>query len=98
MTGKRGAAVTTGDLRHDDVHLPAGIDPNRPSAARIYDYFLGGTHNFAADRAVGDRALELVPNIPRIAQANRRFLRRAVRVAATSGVRQFLDLGSGIPT
>jgi hypothetical protein len=91
-------AVTTGDLRQDEVHLPAGIDPNRPSAARIYDYFLGGTHNFAADRAVGDRALEMVPRIPKIAQANRAFLRRAVRHAAANGVRQFLDLGSGIPT
>jgi hypothetical protein len=90
--------VTTGDLKQNDVHLPAGIDPNRPSAARIYDYFLGGTHNFAADRALGDRAMEMVPKIPRIAQANRAFLRRAVRHAAASGVRQFLDLGSGIPT
>jgi len=90
--------VTTGNLRQDDLHLPAGIDPNRPSAARIYDYFLGGTHNFAADRAVGDRAIDLVPGIPRIARANRAFLRRAVRLAATSGIRQFLDLGSGIPT
>jgi hypothetical protein len=97
-TGSEVVAVTTGDLRHDDVHLPAGIDPNRPSTARIYDYFLGGTHNFAADRAVGDRAIELVPKIPRIAQANRAFLRRAVRLATASGVRQFLDLGSGIPT
>jgi hypothetical protein len=101
-------AVTTGDLRHDDlthddlrqdaVHLPAGIDPNRPSAARIYDYLLGGTHNFAADRAVGDRVVELVPGTLGIARANRALLRRAVRHAATSGIRQFLDLGSGIPT
>jgi hypothetical protein len=90
--------MTTGDLKQDDVRVPAGIDPNRPSAARIYDYFLGGTHNFAADRAIGDRAMEMVPKIPRIAQANRAFLRRAVRHAATNGVRQFLDVGSGIPT
>ncbi|GLY96775.1 SAM-dependent methyltransferase [Actinoplanes sp. NBRC 103695] len=78
--------------------LSAGIDPNRPSAARIYDSFLGGTHNFAADRAVAQRALELVPELPKIMRANRAFLRRAVRFAADAGIRQFLDLGSGIPT
>ncbi|MEV4709330.1 SAM-dependent methyltransferase [Actinoplanes sp. NPDC049316] len=78
-------------------HLPTGIDPNRPSAARIYDAFLGGNHNFAADRAVADRARELVPELPRIVQANRAFLSRAVRFAAARGIRQFLDLGAGIP-
>src|SRR3954467_401154 len=73
------------------------VDPNRPSAARIYDYYLGGTHNFAVDRAVAERAFALVPAIPRIARANRAFLRRAVRYAAGRGVCQFLDIGSGIP-
>ncbi|BCJ46290.1 hypothetical protein GCM10010168_52410 [Actinoplanes ianthinogenes] len=75
-----------------------GIDPNKPSAARIYDAFLGGTHNFAADRVVATRAVELVPDIPEIARANRAFLRRAVRFALSRGIDQFLDLGSGIPT
>ncbi|MEU4625901.1 SAM-dependent methyltransferase [Actinoplanes sp. NPDC023801] len=74
------------------------IDPNRPSAARIYDAYLGGTHNFDADRAVAARAVELVPDTPLIARANRAFLRRAVRYATARGIRQFLDLGSGIPT
>jgi SAM-dependent methyltransferase len=73
------------------------VDPNRPSAARIYDHYLGGTHNFAVDRAVAERAIALVPAIPRIARANRAFLRRAVRYAGGRGVRQFLDIGSGIP-
>ncbi|GLY06823.1 MULTISPECIES: SAM-dependent methyltransferase [Actinoplanes] len=77
---------------------PATIDPNLPSAARVYDAFLGGTHNFAADRAVAARATELVPDAPRNARDNRAFLRRAVRFAASRGIRQFLDLGSGIPT
>ena len=77
--------------------LPTGIDPNRPSPARMYDYFLGGTHNFAADRVVADRAVELVPEVPLIARANRAFLGRAVRFAAGRGIRQFLDLGAGIP-
>ncbi|WP_433795308.1 SAM-dependent methyltransferase [Actinoplanes sp. CA-252034] len=78
--------------------VPPPIDPNRPSAARIYDAFLGGTHNFAADRAVAARAAELLPEIPSIARANRAFLQRAVRYATRRGIRQFLDLGSGIPT
>ncbi|WP_432995229.1 SAM-dependent methyltransferase [Dactylosporangium sp. CA-233914] len=64
----------------------------------MYDRYLGGSHNFAADRAIADRAIELVPDIPRIARANRAFLRRAVRYAAGRGIRQFLDIGSGIPT
>jgi hypothetical protein len=80
------------------LHLPTGVDPNRPSASRIYDYFLGGTHNFAADRAVAERAIELVPELPKIMKANRAFLHRVVRHAVAGGVRQFLDLGSGIPT
>lgn len=80
-----------------EAHLPTGIDPNRPSAARIYDAFLGGTHNFAADRAVADRARELVPEVPVVVRENRAFLRRAVRFATARGIRQFLDLGSGIP-
>ncbi|WP_433086083.1 SAM-dependent methyltransferase [Dactylosporangium sp. CA-052675] len=74
------------------------VDPNRPSAARIYDHYLGGRHNFAVDRAVAARALALIPDLPRIARANRAFLHRAVRYAASRGVLQFLDVGSGIPT
>jgi hypothetical protein len=82
------------------MHGPAGIpaiDPNRPSPARIYDFWIGGAHNFAADRAVADRALQLMPELPAICRENRAFLTRAVRFAAGRGVHQFLDLGSGIP-
>ncbi|MET7426086.1 SAM-dependent methyltransferase [Dactylosporangium sp. NPDC005555] len=74
------------------------VDPNRPSAARIYDCLLGGTHNFAVDREVAERAVALVPDLPRVAGDNRAFLRRAVRLAAARGVHQFVDVGSGIPT
>ena len=81
-----------------EPRLLAGIDPNRPSSARIYDCFLGGTHNYAADRAVAARAIELVPMLPQIMKANRAVLHRAVRLAAERGVRQFIDIGSGIPT
>jgi S-adenosyl methyltransferase len=77
---------------------PEGIDADRPSAARIYDYLLGGYHNFAVDRAVADQVIEVMPDAVTQAQANRAFLHRAVRFLVAAGVRQFLDLGSGIPT
>jgi SAM-dependent methyltransferase len=69
-----------------------------PSAARVYDYLLDGIHNTAADRALGDLIIDQVPDAPMMAQANRAFLRRAVAYCIKSGVSQFLDLGSGIPT
>src|SRR5690349_18242568 len=74
------------------------IDPNRPSSARVYDAFLGGTHNFAVDRSVATRIMEFVPEVGAIARANRALLRRVVRHAVAHGVRQFIDLGAGIPT
>lgn len=77
---------------------PSGIDLDRPSIARVYDYYLGGSHNFAVDRAMGQRVVDKFPLLPMILQENRAFLRRAVRFCVRSGVRQFLDIGSGIPT
>jgi hypothetical protein len=77
---------------------PADIDMELPSAARLYDYFLGGFHNFAADREMAQKILALTPDLPMISQGNRAFLRRAVRYLVSQGVDQFLDLGSGIPT
>src|SRR5438132_13046061 len=77
---------------------PQDIDINLPSAARMYDYYLGGGHNFAADREVAERALAIMPEGRQLAQINRAFLRRAVRFCVAAGLRQFLDLGSGIPT
>ncbi|WP_221327194.1 SAM-dependent methyltransferase [Actinoplanes sp. L3-i22] len=74
------------------------IDPNRPSSARVYDVFLGGTHNFAVDRSVAARIMEIVPEMTALARANRAFLHRVVRWALAHGIRQFIDLGSGIPT
>lgn len=68
------------------------------TAARIYDYYLGGVHNFPADRAAADAVIERYPFVPEAARANRAFVVNAVRHLAESGVRQFLDLGSGIPT
>lgn len=74
------------------------VDLTRPSAARVYDYYLGGAHNFAVDRQMAEQAMGMWPDLPLIMQANRAFLRRAVRFCIDAGVRQFLDLGSGIPT
>ena len=78
--------------------LPDEVDTERPSAARVYDFYLGGLHNFAVDREMARRAVADWPDLPRIMQANRAFLRRAVRYLADQGIDQFLDIGSGIPT
>ena len=77
---------------------PPDLDLDRPNAARMYDFYLGGSHNFAIDRELAGKVLDEWPDLPRAAQANRAFLRRAVRFLVTQGVRQFLDIGSGIPT
>jgi SAM-dependent methyltransferase len=70
----------------------------RPSAARIYDYLLGGYHNFEIDREVAKKFVEILPRAPLIMRANRVFVRRVVRFLVGQGIDQFLDVGSGIPT
>jgi len=78
--------------------VPPGVDTKRANTARVYDYWLGGSHNFLADQDLG-RAISAVDPIVRAgARANRAFLGRAVRFLAAAGIRQFLDIGSGIPT
>ncbi len=77
---------------------PGDIDLERPSAARMYDFYLGGSHNFAVDRQAAQEAMRSMPDLPLIMQANRAYLRRAVRFLLDQGVRQFIDVGSGIPT
>lgn len=74
------------------------LDADRPSAARLYDYLLGGAHNFAVDRDLGDAATRAFDAVPAMARANRSFLRRSVSYLVERGVDQFLDLGSGIPS
>ncbi|GAA2772622.1 SAM-dependent methyltransferase [Saccharopolyspora taberi] len=78
--------------------VPDQVDEEIPSAARVYDYLLGGAHNFAADRVLAERFLQALPSARDVARLNRAFLRRAVVFMAEQGIRQFLDLGSGIPT
>jgi hypothetical protein len=83
----------------DPERVPPGIDPTKPNIARVYDFQLGGKDNYAIDREVGRQILQLVPEAPMIVGANRAFLRRAVRHLITeAGIRQFVDIGSGLPT
>jgi SAM-dependent methyltransferase len=78
--------------------VPPGVDTRRANAARVYDYLLGGSHNFLADQDVGRALAAVEPDVREIARANRAFLGRAVRFLSAAGIRQFLDIGSGIPT
>ncbi|MFI6297795.1 SAM-dependent methyltransferase [Nonomuraea sp. NPDC050790] len=78
-------------------HVP-GIDPHTPSVARMYDFYLGGKDHFPADRQAAEKIVRLVPEITHIARANRDFLIRVVRVLVAAGIRQFVDIGTGLPT
>jgi hypothetical protein len=79
--------------------IPPGIDTGKANIARVYDYWLGGSNNFRADQDAARAMIAIEPNIRAMARANRDFMARAVRFLATEcGIRQFLDIGSGIPT
>lgn len=77
---------------------PADIPLDRPGVARMYDFYLGGNHNFEVDRQAAAKAIAFHPDLPLMMRANRAFLRRSVEFVARQGIDQFLDLGSGIPT
>ncbi|HEX6345503.1 SAM-dependent methyltransferase [Umezawaea sp.] len=77
--------------------VSAGGGVERPNLARLFDYYLGGAHNFAVDREFAERSIKFFA-ADDAARTTRSFLRRAVHLCATAGIRQFLDLGSGIPT
>ncbi|MBH0776926.1 SAM-dependent methyltransferase [Nocardia bovistercoris] len=77
---------------------PSGVDVDRPSASRVYDYFVGGMHNFEIDRQLAEQIAAFTPNIAETMRANRELLRRCVRYLVAAGIDQFLDIGSGIPT
>ena len=82
------------DDQADDPRLNTGV----PHVARVYDYWLSGKDNFTADRVAGEEAIKAFPGIRLSAQANRAFLRRTVRyLTGSQGVRQFLDIGTGLP-
>ncbi|WP_370943910.1 SAM-dependent methyltransferase [Amycolatopsis sp. cg5] len=84
----------TGDLSW----VPPEVDTTVPNPARVYDYWLDGDHNFQVDRELGEKILNIMPGVRDAARLNRAFLRRAALFMAESGIRQFLDIGSGIPT
>ncbi len=78
--------------------VPPDVDTGRANVARVYDYWLGGSHNFLPDQDLARQIVAVDPGIPEMARANRAFLGRAVRFLAAAGIRQFLDVGSGMPT
>jgi hypothetical protein len=90
----------------EETHLPAGdeaakpkIDSSVPQTARVWNYWLGGKDNYAVDRALGDEIAKAFPIMLEIARADRAVLKRAVRyLAGEAGIRQFLDVGTGLPT
>jgi hypothetical protein len=82
----------------NETGIEVTLDIHRPHSARMYDFFLGGTTNFEPDRAAAAQTLAVFPNAPVAARANRAFMHRTTRMLARSGIRQFLDVGTGIPT
>ncbi|WP_327583371.1 SAM-dependent methyltransferase [Nonomuraea sp. NBC_00507] len=96
LLGHQRTVVTISTYQSGSMESPQ-IDPNRPNVARMYDYWLGGKDNFPADRQAAERASRANPNAQFCAWANRAFLGRAVRFLAKQGIRQFLDVGSGLP-
>ena len=81
-----------------DPPVPPGVDPTTPAPARLYDYYLGGSNNFEADRIVAEQLRHGLPELSDAAWANRGFHQRAAGWLADQGVRQFIDLGAGLPT
>ncbi|MBO0801725.1 MAG: SAM-dependent methyltransferase [Nocardiopsaceae bacterium] len=81
------------------LHSSPEIDTTVSHSARVWDYWIGGKDNYPVDREVGDRIEEMLPDIVRHARADRKFLGRVVRyLAGEAGVRQYLDIGTGLPT
>jgi hypothetical protein len=96
--GSPGLSVSAAAVPEDPGWLPPQINTRVAHSARVYDYFLDGKDNFAADRALGDAIVAAMPSARSMARANRAFLGRAVRyLAAEVGIRQFLDIGTGMP-
>jgi trans-aconitate methyltransferase len=91
--------ILAGDANGDPAWTPLKFDPLVPSPARIWNYWVGGKDHFAADRAAGDMVMEAMPSLPQVARSVRAFLGCIVNsLAGSYGIRQFLDLGTGLPT
>ncbi|MGP3920011.1 SAM-dependent methyltransferase [Nonomuraea sp. 10N515B] len=98
LLGHRRPVGTVSNFVSGFMAVAQEINPNVPNPARMYDYWLGGKDHFPADREAADRASLLNPHAKACALANRAFLRRVVRYLAERGVRQFLDIGTGLPS
>jgi hypothetical protein len=83
---------------NDQTSMPPVFDPQTPTPARVYDYYLGGKDNYRADREAGENVIQAFPQARLLARENRAFLLRTVRHCAEAGIGQFIDLGTGIPT
>ncbi|MBP0450339.1 MULTISPECIES: SAM-dependent methyltransferase [unclassified Kitasatospora] len=98
MTERQNIVANWADGGADGPRMPTDLRPDVPHPARMYDYYLGGKDNFPADRAAAEKVLALSPLVRISALANRAFLGRAVHHLAADGIRQFIDIGTGIPT
>ncbi len=97
--GSSESAGSPASILPTDPPVPPGVDPATPSPSRLYDYYLGGSNNYPADRALAERLRKIIPEMKDAAWANRGFHQRAARwLAARQGIRQFIDIGSGLPT
>jgi SAM-dependent methyltransferase len=97
LVGDQVPEVPFGD--EESAHTPPDVDVSRPSIARVYDFLLGGKENLDVDRRAANGFLNVVPEAGQIAKDNREFLRRALRfLVAEAGIRQIIDVGSGLPT
>ncbi|MBV2155695.1 SAM-dependent methyltransferase [Kitasatospora sp. SUK 42] len=94
---ERDADTDWGWARAEDWQPPSELDTGVPHTARMYDYYLGGKDHFEADRKAAQAAIAAYPALPLLARTNRQFLGRAVEFAAGRGIRQFVDIGTGIP-
>lgn len=98
LNGQVHPAVTCGAAMYSDDR-ERFVSMSAPNVARIYDYFLGGKDNYETDRKAAQELIRIAPDAPRAARANRMFLRRAVKyLAGNEGIRQFIDIGTGLPT
>jgi hypothetical protein len=99
ISGRHGDGRTGNAMIMQPGWVPPDVDTDKANIARVYDWWLGGDHNFRADQDAARAMIAIEPNARPVARANRAFLGRAVRfLAAEAGIHQFLDIGSGIPT
>ncbi|MGW4769119.1 SAM-dependent methyltransferase [Nocardia sp. NPDC004278] len=91
IDGIEGGAVS------DVKRVPAGVDPSKPNSARVYNYLLGGKDNYEVDQMLAHRMLQIAPDTKTLAWLVRKFMLQGAQLAAEAGVRQFIDIGAGIP-